>query len=155
VAAAEHQAGDADAGAGARGYGHALRGQPPVDVDQLGAGADDRLAAADPDAAEPGDVEDEAVVAGGVAGVGVAAVAYGDLQAVRLGVAEGGAYVVGVCHVGDRGGLEAVEAGVVQLVRRPPRGVTGPDQGAVQVTGEGRPVRGGALAGGLQGREGR
>ncbi len=96
VAAAEGEAGDADRGAGARGDGDALGGEGAVDVDQFGAGADDRLVREGADAVELRDVDDQAAVAGGPTGVGVAAVADRDGGVAGLRVGEEGADVVRV-----------------------------------------------------------
>lgn len=107
------------------------------------AGADHRGAAGGPDAVEFRDVDDQAAVAGGPAGVGVAAVADRHAQALGVGVGQGRADVVRVVHVRDRGGLEGVETGVVELPGRGPGGVARADEGAVEVAGEGGPVGGG------------
>ncbi len=156
VAAAERETRDADGGAGSRGNRHALRGQRPVDVDELGAGTDDRLAGARPYRVQLAHVDDQTVVPGGPTGVGVAPVAYGDLDALGACVRQHGADVVRVCRVCHRRGLQGVEAGVVELPGRGPGPVTGADQGTVQVLGQGLQVgRGTRAARGRGGGRGR
>src|SRR5262249_33388061 len=128
----------------------------------LGTGADDRLAGARPYRVQLAHVDDQTVVPGGPTGVGVAAIAYRDLDALGVGVRQHGADVVGVRHVGDRRGLQGVEAGVVELLGRGPGGGAGRDRGAGQVLGRGVPVGGGGGRagrgrgrGGHRGRRGR
>ena len=152
VAAAQHQAGDADRRAGPRRDRDALGGERPVDVDQLGARADHGRAAARPDPVQLGDVDDQPAVARGPTAVGVAAVADRHLGVVGAGVRHDGADVVGVGDIRHGRRLEAVEAGVVELPRRGPGRLAGADQGAVQVAGQRRPGGGGGDAGGRQRR---
>ena len=152
-AAAQGEPGDAHRRAGTGGQEHPVGRELRVDVDQLGAGADDRRHGrrVGGDGVQAGDVDDQSR-SRGVAAVAVAAAAGGGGDAVGPGESEATLDVGRRGAVGHGGRVEGGETEVVDELGRGVGGRGGQDEGAVEGSGEGGPGGGIEWFGGGRGR---